>query len=132
MRNLAILGLVLSLAGAVLDLASGTAMLRGSVMGTAASDRAVLAWAVVLYSLAALLVVSGILGASSAGMRRMRMVGALMLIYGFVMVAIGALMYGGYAPMMGDQLLSSSGMLAVGCLMVVNGALMARSGTPQM
>jgi CHASE2 domain-containing sensor protein len=101
-------------------------------MMTAAVDQTAQAWAIVLYSLGAILAITGILGATSAGMRRMKRIGSLMLLYGIVMIGVGALMYGGYAPTMGNLVLSSAGMLAVGVLMILNGALMSRSDVMRM
>ena len=50
-----------------------------------------------------------------------------MVVYGVVMLFIGALMYLGYTATMEGATFSGVGMLAVGLLMVVNGALMSRS-----
>jgi hypothetical protein len=133
LRNLSVLGLGLGLAGAILDFVSGTLILKDSMtaapMMPSTFNQAALAWALVLYSLAAILAITGILGVTSAGMGRMRRIGNLMLLYGVVMIGIGGLMYGGYAPTMGGLLLSSVGMLTVGILMIANGALMSRSTT---
>ena len=119
-----------------MDFAAGTAILQSSMMPapmmTTAVSQAALAWAVVLYSLGAILVVTGILGVSSAGMRRMRGIGSLMLLYGIVMIGVGALMFGGYAPTMGNLVLSSAGMLVVGVLMILNGGMMCRSSPMPM
>ena len=61
----------------------------------------------------------------SAG--RMADFGALMVVYGLVMLFIGGAMYAGLTSMTQVTLFPSSGMFVVGVLMVANGALMRRS-----
>jgi len=127
LKRMAALGLVLSLLGALLDFASGTAVLRGlSMMEPMSLQQTAIPWTISLYSLGIVLVITGLLGVSSVGLIRMRTMGFLMLLYGITMVGVGALMYEGYTPMMANTALLGLGMMGVGIVMLVNGVLMAR------
>lgn len=114
-------GVVLGLAGATLDFYSGYQLTTQSgMMGSGQS------WGVGLFLLGVVLAVTALVSLSP-GSLRMKDLGALMVVYGVVMLFIGALMYLGYTATMEGATFSGVGMLAVGLLMVVNGALMSRS-----
>ena len=116
-------GVVLGLAGATLDFYSGYQLTTQSgMMGSGQS------WGVGLFLLGVVLAVTALVSLSP-GSLRMKDLGALMVVYGVVMLFIGALMYLGYTATMEGATFSGVGMLAVGLLMVVNGALMSRSPT---
>lgn len=126
-------GVFLGLAGALLDFYSGYQILTASAMMTNEMGMTVtqytpsgLAWGVGLSALGVMLLVTAIATVTSLGMRHMKSIGALMILYGVIMLVIGVSMYSEVAPMMGGAALSGPGMLVVGALMVVNGAVMRR------
>lgn len=87
------------------------------------ADRSLSSWTVGLYVLGGVVVLTGVLGITSIGMRWMETVGGLMLAYGAIMIVIGWLMYP--IPMMVGATVSSIGMLAVGILMIASGTFMS-------
>lgn len=87
------------------------------------ADRSLFAWTVGLYVLGGVVVLTGVLGITSIGMRWMETFGGLMLAYGAIMIIIGWLMYP--IPMMVGATVSSIGMLAVGILMIASGTFMS-------
>ncbi len=130
--NLAVIGFVLSLIGAILDFSAGTLIVRGSSsmsmggeMGMEAMGAAAVFWPILLYSLGVILIVTGLLGITKIGMGRMRLFGGLMILDGFLMLAIGGSMIIGVTLMM-SGIISGIVMLFVGSAMIGNGALMAK------
>lgn len=130
-----LVGVFLALTGAFLDFYSGYQILTQSAMVNnemgmvlAQYTTSGLAWGVGLLALGAVLLVTALASATSLGTNHMRTLGALMALYGVVMLFVGASMYGGVTPTMQGATLSGLGMLAVGTLMVLNGFLMRRSG----
>ncbi len=127
---LPMVSLVLSVIGAVLNLVSGTSILAmASVpiagnMGMMPPGSGITMWALLLYGLGGLLIVTGVLGVTHVGMSRMRTFGGIMVVYGVVMLIIGGSMFMGITPVM-QGAISSMGMLLVGLAMIVNGTLMA-------
>jgi hypothetical protein len=121
-------GFALGVVGAVLDFYVGYLILQGSStndMGMVViQSGSALAWGVGLFILGGLLILTALASVTSLGTGRGKSFGALMVVYGVVMLAIGGFMYSGFAPMMGGALLSSLGMILLGALMVLNGAVM--------
>lgn len=109
-----LVALLLSLAGGALDFTSGSLFLM--------ADPGLSSRIVGLYAFGGVVVLTGILGNTSIGTRRMETFGGLMLAYGAIMMVIGWLMYP--IPMMAGATLSSIGMFAVGILMITSGTVM--------
>jgi hypothetical protein len=130
-----LLGVLLAIAGALLDFYSGYQILRQSAMTTngmgdiVTPAPSVLAWGAGITALGVVLLVTAFAMGTSIRMRRMKASGALMASYGIVMLFIGVSMYWGLTPMMQETALSGAGMLVVGALMIFNGALMWRPRT---
>ncbi|HZW84855.1 MAG TPA: hypothetical protein VFE91_03000 [Nitrososphaerales archaeon] len=123
-----VLGVVLGLAGALLDFYSGYLILTQSGMGGMLGGTVTgLAWGVGISVLGVMLLVTAVASTMPVGRQRMKAFGGMMLLYGFVMLLIGASMYSGVTPMMTGATTSGVGMLAVGALMIANGAMMSRS-----
>ncbi len=115
-------GLVISVIGAALDFSSGYSFLQpGDGMMTAGSNFAL---ALGLFALGVVVLATGIAVVVSSMQRRTRYLGLMMEISGLAMAVISA-----WAP--GMTPLISFGMLAVGGLMILNGAIMQRK-TPEM
>ncbi len=130
--NLAVVGFVLALVGAILDFSAGTLIVRssssmsmGGEMGMPLTVAGTVAWPIFLYSLGVILVATGLLGITKIGMSRMRLFGALMILYGIVMLVIGGSMIIGVTLMM-SGMISGIAMLFIGSAMIGNGALMAK------
>lgn len=130
--NLAVSGFVLSLVGAILDFSAGTLIVRGSSsmstggeMGMQPTGVAAVFWPILLYSLGAILIATGLLGMTKIGMGRMRLFGGLMVLYGVLMLAIGGSMIIGVTLMM-SGMISGVAMLFIGSGMIGNGALMVK------
>lgn len=130
--NLAVIGFVLSVVGAILDFSAGTLIVRGSSsmsmggeMGMQTMVTASVFWPILLYSLGAVLIATGLLGITKIGMGRMRLFGGLMILYGIMMLAIGGSMIVGVTLMM-SGLISGTAMLFIGSAMIGNGALMIK------
>ena len=128
------LGLILALAGAVLDFYSSylfatlTNMTVENMGVKVTSHNSVaFGWSVGLFVLGCALVIAGIGSVSMIGRKRMSSFGLLMVGFGGIMLLIGGAMYSGLTPMMAGSSLSGLGMLIVGALMVLNGLFMARS-----
>ncbi len=115
MNSRSLIALVLSLAGGALDFTSGSLFLM--------ANSSLSSWTVGLYVLGGVVVLTGVLGITSIGMRWMETFGGLMLAYGAIMIVIGWLMYP--IPMLVGATLSSIGMLAVGTLMIASGSFMS-------
>ncbi len=119
--------LVLSIIGAVLNFASGTLLLQPEQegdMGMRPPGREATTWAILLFGLGVLLIVTGVLEVTRMAMRRMRLFGGSMIIYGIVMLIIGGFMFNGSTPTMQGATIYSAGMLVIGIGMVANGFLM--------
>lgn len=136
MRNTSVAGVLLGLAGALLDYASGYLALTHSMMSVNEMGNMVssysssgLGWSIGLFALGTLLLVTAVASISKAGMDHMDLFGLLMISYGVVMLFIGAMMFLGFAQMMTGYIFSGVGMFVVGILMVVNGGLMRRPMT---
>lgn len=115
MNSRSLITLILSLAGGALDFTSGSLFLMAAP--------GLFSWTVGLYVFGGAVVLTGILGITSIGMRWVETFGGLMLAYGAIMMVIGWLMYP--IPMMVGATLSSIGMFAVGILMIASGTLMS-------
>ncbi|MFI5421794.1 MAG: hypothetical protein ACHQ1H_12565 [Nitrososphaerales archaeon] len=138
MNSIAVSGIILSAAGALLDFFAGYLILSQSTittmeMGVTMShyNSNALVWGVGISLLGVILVVTEIVSLTSIGMGRMNIFGFLMMGYGVLMLFIGTAMYSGVAPMMNYSVESSAGMFVAGALMLVNGGLMVR-GTGAM
>jgi hypothetical protein len=127
--SVGLLGVFLGLAGALLDFYSGFQILSQPVipggMGMLQNGYT-LAWGVGILALGAVLLVTAAASATSSGMHQMKTFGAIMALYGILMLFVGVSMYSGASPMIAGTAFSGLGMLAVGGLMVVNGAVMSR------
>lgn len=125
-RGTAVAGLVLAVLGAALDLYSSYRVVSYPTTGMMVSSQPAAAWGVGLASLGVLLLATAAAGASSLGVRHMAFFGALMTIYGVVMLFLGVAMDSGISPGMQTAALAGAGMLLVGALMAVNGLMMLR------
>ena len=129
-------GLVLGVAGALLDFYSGYQLLAGptTMPGEMVTVRGgpSLAWGVGISALGAVLVVTTLAMLLPRGARMMEEFGALMVVYGAAMLFIGLSMYLGATSMMQGAAASGVGMLIVGVLMIVNGARMRRPSMAPM
>lgn len=115
-------GVVLGLAGALLDFASGYLLMTQGGMA-----RANMVWGVGIFALGLVLAATALASVYLAGAGQMGGFGALMILYGLVMLFIGGVMLSGVVSMMTGALLSGTGMVLVGILMIVNGLAMRRS-----
>ena len=127
-----LLGVVLGLAGGLLDFYSGYQIVVQNpmtyVMGHPASYSSTgMVWGAGLVALGVVLVATSLAALSPRGVRMMKEFGELMIVYGVAMLFVAASMYYGVAPMMGGALASAIAMAAVGLLMLGNGFQMARS-----
>ena len=130
----ALLGLALALAGAALDFYSSYEILSypamaADAMWMAEGTLSGTVWGVGLAVLGVLLVATAAAGLSSLGAGRMARFGVAMAVYGAVMLLVGAAMGAGISPAMQTASITGLGMLAVGALMVANGAMMLRKGS---
>ncbi len=122
--------LLLSIVGAAVDFGSGTVMLQSamvsskSIMGNAIDIGAVV-WGLLLYGLATILIITGVLGMTRVADGKMSIFGGLMVVYGAVMLVIGSMMFIGITPVMQDIFASTLAMFAVGLSMLLNGMVMA-------
>lgn len=114
MRTTSYTGLVLGLAGGALDFLSGHVVSQSMNMG-----QEQMAAAVGLYLLGGIVAVTGLLIVQPSMAPKMRALGALMEVLGVVMAVVSSTI-----SAMGPAL--SLGMLGVGGLMMLNGALMQR------
>lgn len=133
MKLTTLLGSVLGLVGAGIDFISGYLILANSMVTTnnmgvsmTAFSPGAVAWGIGLVSLGVVLVLSALALVSSIGMNRMGPFGALMIVYGVVMLFIGSAMYAGFGFMMNGSVVSGLAMLVVGTLMIINGVFMRR------
>jgi hypothetical protein len=131
-RGLTAFGLILGLAGALLDFYMGYSLVSQSGMPAytmGASSQAYgpgLVWGVGLIGLGVVLIVTAAATVFPGVALRMSDFGALMIVYGVVMLFVGAVMLLGVTPMMQGSLSSGAEMLVVGTLMLANGGLMRR------
>lgn len=122
-------GVALGAAGSLLDFYSAYLLLAHSTMvsgGMAAVDQGDV-WGAGIAMLGVVLLVTALAAAASSGSRMMDY-GALMAVYGAVMLFVGGFMVLG---LVGQMVVATSvpglGMLGIGALMLVNGALMRRA-----
>jgi hypothetical protein len=124
-------GFALGVVGAILDFYSGYLVLGQSStndMGmVVVQSSSALAWGVGLFILGALLAITAFASVTSLGVRIGKSFGALMAVYGIIMLAIGGFMYSGFAAMMGGALVPSLGMISIGALMVLEGLVMRKA-----
>lgn len=129
-KTIALVGLALALIGAALDFYSSyeimsyPAMMVGMAEGTLSAT----IWGVGLAALGVLLVATAAASFSSFGADRMALFGGMMVVYGVVMLLVGATMDAMISPAMQTASLTGLGMLVVGAVMVVNGSMMLRGG----
>ena len=130
-------GLSISILSASLDFVSGSQLLQitsmtdneGMSMQSPISTETVLAS--LLFFLGVLIIVTGVIGVLRVSMKRMNIVGGLMITYGIIMILIGMTMVDGTSPMMGWMTFSGIGMHALGLMMIVNGVIMVKSSRAQ-
>ncbi len=121
--------LFLSIIGAAVDFSSGTIMLQNAmvtsknVIGNVISIDGVV-WGLLLYGLATLLTMTGVLGITRIGEGRMRIFGGLTSFYGVVMLIVGSAMFAGFTPIIQDIFAPTLAMFAVGLGMLLNGMIM--------
>jgi hypothetical protein len=124
-------GLVLGLVGALLDFYSAYLLYTANPMvlneqGMAVQSGAGVVWGFGIAALGVVLAVTVVGAVLTKGLDRMKDFGALMVVYGVVMLFVGGYMLTGLGPMMQGTLFPGIGMLVVGALMILNGGLMAR------
>lgn len=130
-----VVGVLLGFAGAVLDFYSGYVILAQSWM---VNDMGIftgytstgLAWGIGVVSLGVVLAITSMAVMFYGRMNRMGDFGVLMIVYGLAMLFIGGSMYLGIAAMMNGAFFPAFAMLALGILMITNGALMRFSQSP--
>jgi len=130
-----VVGVLLGFAGAVLDFYAGYLILAQSNM---INDMGIftgytstgLAWGIGVVSLGVVLAVTSLASMLPSRMNRMGDFGVLMIVYGFAMLFIGGSMYLGLTAIMTGAIFPASAMLALGILMIANGALMRFSPSP--
>lgn len=130
-----VVGVLLGFAGAALDFYSGYLILVQSQMVNemgmiAGYTSAGLAWGIGVISLGIVLAVTSLTYTLPGRMNSMGDFGVLMIVYGFAMLFIGGSMYLGLTAMMTGAIFPASAMLALGILMIANGALMRSSQSP--
>jgi hypothetical protein len=129
--TMALVALALGLAGAALDFYSSyeimsyPATTMGMASGVAVSGTI---WVAGLTALGVLLVATAVASLSSFGASRMALFGGMMVVYGVVMLLVGATMGAGMSPAMQTSSFTGLGMLMVGAAMVANGSMMLKSG----
>jgi len=132
-RNSHALGVILGFAGALLDFYSGYLLLTNtgmgaSGMGTGTLDSTGLVWGTGIVALGVVLAVTAAASLSSM-QARMKDLGALMVVYGLVMLFVGGSMAAGLTSMVQGAIIPALGMLGIGMLMIANGAMMFRART---
>ena len=133
LKGLGLIGSIIGFAGTLLDFYSGYMILTGSGMMTngmgMASQRnnAGLVWGIGILLLGVVLAVTALAIVPGRGAPPMKDVGALMVVYGIVMLFIGGSMILKFAPMAQGMFLPGSAMVIVGVLMVVNGSVMRQT-----
>ena len=124
-------GIILGLAGALLDFYSGYTLLAVPAMGVnemgVTQGTPGVVWGFGVVALGVVLLVTTLASIASRGARRMGDFGALMTVYGAVMLFVGSFMLLGFTQMMTGAAPTGAGMIAVGVLMGANGVLMRRS-----
>ena len=132
MGSVGAFGAILGFAGALLDFYSGYLLLAGSNMRTTEMGMVTqgggpgVAWGIGISALGIVLAATAVASILRLGAGRMADFGALMVVYGIVMLFIGASMYAGVTSMTQGAPFPALGMLVVGALMVANGAAMRR------
>jgi hypothetical protein len=129
-KAIALVGLALALIGAALDFYSSYEIMSYPTMtvGMAEGTLSATIWGVGLAALGVLLVATAAASFSSFGADRMALFGGIMVVYGVVMLLVGATMDASISPAMQTASLTGLGMLVVGAVMVVNGSMMLRGG----
>lgn len=129
-RRLNAVALFLSIVGAAVDFSSGTIMLQNAMVSSSKSmmgntiDTGAVVWGLLLYGLATILVITGVLGTTRVADGKIPVFGGLMFVYGAVMLVIGSVMFIGVTPVMQDIIASTLAMFAVGLSMLLNGMVM--------
>ncbi|MDA4134031.1 MAG: hypothetical protein OK441_00485 [Thaumarchaeota archaeon] len=123
-------GFMLGVLGGLLDFASATSIAinqggAGMMNGYLLSPDA---WAFVLVGLGILVVAVAVLSVTSTGFMHLKGFSLLMVLLGFLMAVIGTIMSGG--SIQGASSIYSYGMIIVGALMAINGAMMLRTPMP--
>ena len=124
------IGLILSVARAVLDFASATLILQMASdpsmlnTGMSTSMNSNILWSLLLYGLGVLLLITGILGVTRFSDGRMPIFAGSMTLYGIIMLIIGVIMLIGVMPMTQEGNLINLGMFIIGFSMIINGILM--------
>ena len=128
-------GFVLGLVGASLDLYSGYQLMSGPAQNSMPIPNAGMLTVqyvgsgfplgVGIATLGVLVFASAVASISAFGASHMKAFGALMIVYGLLMLLTGSSM-GGMASAMGSESLLGFGMLLVGGLMTINGFMMLR------
>jgi hypothetical protein len=131
--NTRALGVILGFAGALLDFYSGYLLLTNtgmaaSGMGTGTLDSTGLVWGTGIVALGVVLAITAAASLSSM-QARMKDLGALMAVYGLVMLFVGGSMAAGLTSMAQGAIIPALGMLGIGMLMIANGAMMFRPRT---
>jgi hypothetical protein len=125
-------GFILGLIGGLLDFASASLLLLGQGSGTGMNESSAptYAWVAILLVLGVVVIVTSIFSVVSIGIRFGRVFSLLMIVYGILMMIIGAAMTTGYIMAADVSTIYSYGMIIVGAAMVVNGIMMSRNPMP--
>lgn len=123
-------GFMLGVIGGLVDFASAStiALSQGSGMTQGSYLLPGDAWAAVVTVLGVLSVASAVLSVTTTGVGHLRGFALLMMALGVVMAVIGSLMSSGSIE--GSSVIFSYGMVVVGALMAINGAMMLRTPMP--
>jgi hypothetical protein len=123
----------LGLIGGLLDFASASLLLLGQGNSTGMMNESLVptyVWVAVLLVLGVVVIVTSIFSVVSIGIRFGRVFSLLMIVYGILMMIIGAAMTTGYIMAADVSTIYSYGMIIVGAAMVVNGIMMSRNPMP--
>lgn len=123
-------GLIWGLVGGLLDFASGAQLSLGGMQQTPMENTIVSPQngviALGLFALGAIVIITAVASMMPVGRGHPRLFSVLMVVYGLVMLLVGASMVGGLVAMMSTPYLGYA-MLVVGTLMIVNGSYMSRA-----
>ncbi|MDG6996205.1 MAG: hypothetical protein JRN52_09805 [Nitrososphaerota archaeon] len=128
MKFYVLTSLILSFAGAALDIASASPSLlmttntRANMYVAMPFDASSLV--LPLYVFTIILVVTGIAGVLPFGINHMKIVGGLMVCYGIAMALIGYAMWADAGMLLANMMLLGIAMLVLGALMLINGSAM--------
>ena len=109
---------IIGLVGGLVDLIAGVALVRPTMMMDNGSS---IALGYFLLLLGAVVLATGLYSLTSHMMRRGRLIGQLMLVYGLIMLILGTAMWARLFPMMQGSFLSGAVMLATGAAMLYSG-----------